>query len=126
GSRLPIYNTAIGWAYHAAIDDEQGEALFEQMKAVAGKDWKAEKARIDQALDFYATHRFVLNNGIQHPGIIAVAVPVQTPGRGVLAMNLATWNSGGAEQTMVNEAGPALRHLAELLEAQEPRGDRHG
>ncbi|HEX7035356.1 MAG TPA: IclR family transcriptional regulator [Pseudomonadales bacterium] len=126
GSRLPIYNTAIGWAYLAAIDDEQRDALFDEMKAVAGKDWKAEKAQIEQALEFHADHGFVLNNGVQHPGIIAVAVPVHTPGRGVLAMNLATWNSGGAEQTMVNEAGPALRHLAELLEAQEPKGDRPG
>lgn len=120
GSRLPIFNTAVGWAYLAAIDEGQREELLAQMKSKAGRNWKTEKAQIDDALNFYAEQGFVLNNGVQHPGIIAVAVPVHTPNGAVLAMNLATWNSGSAEQTMVNEAGPALRRLAELLEAHEP------
>lgn len=124
GSRMPIYNTAIGWAYLAGIDDAQRADLLQQMKEAAGRAWRSEKKQMDAALEFHAEHGFVINNGVQHPGIIAVAVPVCPPGGGLVAMNLATWNSGDNEKVMVAEAGPALRHLADLLEAHGPNTSR--
>ena len=126
GSRIPLYSSAAGWAYLAALAEDELESIFEEMKQVAGKAWAKERKLIDAARDFYAEHGFVVNSGVQHPGLIAVAVPVSPPGGGLVAMNLTTWNSGPTEKMMLEKAGPALRHLARLLEAQDPRQGREG
>jgi len=126
GSRIPLYNSAIGWAYLAALAEDERDPILQDMKQVAGRSWNREKKLIDAALDFFGEHGFVINIGIQHPGIIAVAVPVSPPGGGLVAMNLATWNSGRTESIMTGKAGPALRHLAGLLEAHGPSAGKAG
>lgn len=126
GSRVPIYNSAAGWAYLSGLPADEREPIFDEMKQVAGRGWAKEKRLIDQAIGFYAEHGFVINDGMQHPGLIAVAVPVSPPGGGLVSINLSTWNSAGTEALMMSKAGPALRHLAGLLEAREPAGVRAG
>lgn len=121
GSRVPMYTSAIGWGYLAGLSVDARKTAFDGMKAVAGKRWPAEKKLIDEALKGYRERGFVVNNGVQHPGITAVAVPVRPPGGGLVAINLATWNSTATQRTIVQQAGPALVRLAEQLETQEPR-----
>lgn len=126
GSRIPMYNSAVGWAYLAGMSDDERTQVTDEMKPIAGRGWTKEKKVIDQALRFYDEHGFVFNDGVQHPGIVAVAVPVTPPGGGLVAMNLATWNSAATKATMIGKAGPALRHLAGLLEGRITRSGKTG
>ena len=40
GSRIPIYNSAVGWAYIAGSSPEVREDLFEKMAKASGSSWK--------------------------------------------------------------------------------------
>jgi DNA-binding IclR family transcriptional regulator len=123
GSRIPIYNSAVGWAYLAGLPFDEREQLLEQSQRAAGDTWRTHKANIDQALIGYAEHGFVINCGIQHPDINAAAVPVRSAdGRTLLSLNCGAANSVISKTMLIKEVGPALQKLARVLQAQPVKG----
>jgi DNA-binding IclR family transcriptional regulator len=117
GSRIPIYNSAIGWAYLAGLGAEDRATLLEELRRAAGKTWPVHKARVEDALSHYEKHGFIINCGIQHPDVSAVAIPVganaDTP---LLSLNCGGARSVLTEDILLKEVGPALVELGHLLE----------
>ncbi len=119
GSRIPIYNSAVGWAYLAALEPDEREQILEELRAISGDGWPTHKAHIDRALSSYAEHGFVVNCGIQHPDVNAAAVPVRSAdSRTVFSVNCGGWSSVLSRTTIMQEVGPALLGLQRILQAQ--------
>lgn len=119
GSRIPIYSSAVGWAYLAALDSAERQQVLDELKVLSGDNWSTHKAHIDHALNGYAEHGFVVNCGIQHPDVNAAAVPVRSAdGRTILSLNCGGWNSVVTRTILNKEVGPALLKLQRTLQAQ--------
>ncbi len=116
GSALELGNSSLGWAYLAALDPASRTRTLQQLKEHAGTGWDKVRRDIDQAMDDYTHHGFVLNLGKSHRDINAIGVPVISPD-GSRVMSL---TSGGAKSTLSREklvakVAPALTTLAQTI-----------
>lgn len=114
GSRLPLATSSAGWAYIAALPaDEKDETMTRLQPLHAGK-WSGLRAAIESASAGYLSHGFVLNEGVYHPNVNAVAAAaVDRSG-----MPQYVVNCGGPDlkpKMLRNEIGPAVAGLARKI-----------
>jgi DNA-binding IclR family transcriptional regulator len=79
GSRMALATSASGRAYLASMEPAQRETALEDIRAAAGKDWPAQKVRIDAALREYAQLGYCTSFGDWHHDIHALGVTVNGP-----------------------------------------------
>jgi DNA-binding IclR family transcriptional regulator len=121
GSRIPMYLSATGWAWLAAVTAERRAPLMQQMKARSGADWPAYEARISEAFDQYQARGFIVNSGHEYPGVAAAAVPViSSDGQTILSLNCGGPSSVLTPVIMNGQIGPDLVALARLLAPELP------
>lgn len=114
GSRLPLATSSAGCAYIAALPaDEKDETMTRLQPLHAGK-WSGLRAAIESASAGYLSHGFVLNEGVYHPNVNAVAAAaVDRSG-----MPQYVVNCGGPDlkpKMLRNEIGPAVAGLARKI-----------
>jgi DNA-binding IclR family transcriptional regulator len=111
GSRVPIANSAMGWAYLAGLPAAaRAEA--------AGPVWRSAKPAFQKAAANFVADGFIINPGNLHPGYNTAAAPVM----GGDGLPLFTLNCGGAASVLPvallqSDVGPRLRRLAALMAA---------
>lgn len=113
GSRIPIYNSAIGWAYLAAQPDAERDALLAELVPPGEK--LAEQAYAD-AMANYQEYGFVMNFGVQHKAINTVAVPIALDSGVFYCVSCGGPSAALSRKTMMEQAGPQLTELAAQLE----------
>ncbi|CAN5889472.1 IclR family transcriptional regulator [soil metagenome] len=122
GASLDLLNSSLGWAYLAAIDASQREAILSELKARSPEGWDKKDADIQQALKEYRRLGYVSNLGKSHRDINAIGVPViSTDGRRVMALTCGGSRSHLTKEKIVSAVAPELLALAATLAPLVPR-----
>lgn len=79
GSHMSLATSASGRAYLASVEPVQREALLEQIRKAAGKDWPALRARLDASLREHAQVGYCTSFRDWHQDIHAIGVTVNGP-----------------------------------------------
>jgi len=116
GARIEIVRSSVGRAYLSAIDEERREELYEQLAPVYAGEWQALLSRIEQSLAEIETRGFCLVDREWRKDTRGVAVPlVSADGQTVMALNCASPVYSVSNETLVEEIGPRLVHIASNL-----------
>lgn len=118
GSRLPIATSSFGWAYIAALPEDAREALLRELGREHGREWPEQVKRIQAAIAMYRSRGYVLNTGLYHRDINAIAVPiVPENGAPILALNLGGPAAVVPQKRLERDVAPRLLSLAEVVRA---------
>lgn len=119
GSRLPIHKCTLGWAYLAALDDKPRATSLTQLKKEHPQDAKLLDHLADETLEQYKQDGYVLQHGLVHREIIALAIPIipESDKAQPMAINISSDIANVSEKTLRSEIAPQLRSLADILEA---------
>jgi DNA-binding IclR family transcriptional regulator len=115
GSRVPLAFSVTGWAYMAAIGNEEREALFEELSKAEAQRWPEVLPRIRQALRDFADTGYVVNRGALHEQINAVAVPVVSEDGSVVLSLSAGGISQLFDEAKLVQVGMELKRFASRL-----------
>jgi len=116
GSRVSLLASAIGWGYMAGLPEKERTVLLATAKQSMPKEYSRVWSGIKVAIKDYPIKGLIVNTGVLHPEINAIAVPVGTLG----ATPMASLSFGGPRsnfsiKVLENEVGPQLRALARNL-----------
>lgn len=116
GSPISLLSSAMGWAYLGALASAERDALLELARQRFVAEFDRIHISLQEALRGFDDHGFVINPGILHPEINAIAVPIRDKGSGPVAC----LNFGGAKSLfsvdfLRTEIAPTLLKLADEL-----------
>lgn len=118
GSAVPIANSALGWAYLAALPTAEREQLSGELEREDGARWKACRKSFQRALAEYEQTGFVMNEGVFHPAYNVTAVPVfNRQGSFYCALNCGSANATLSAAKLRKEVAPKLVALSRMLES---------
>ncbi|MGP1678310.1 MAG: IclR family transcriptional regulator [Burkholderiales bacterium] len=116
GSRIPLVNTALGWAYLAALGESARSAALREIRRSDPANWPAVESQLDLARRDYERKGYVLRKGLAHRGIIAIAVPIiSTTNSQVLAINCSAQASAISAKQLETAVAPLLKELASAI-----------
>lgn len=119
GSVIDMVSTSVGRAYLAGVSEPVRDALFDRLSRLHGENWPSIASCIKGAIDEVAQRGFCLVDGEWRRNVRAVATPlVSRDGRTVLAVNCAVPIHAMETSKLIDEWGPRLYHLAQLLSEQ--------
>lgn len=115
GGRVPIFESATGWAYVAGACHSERNELFNAYKRSDRSGWTRTVPRLKKAMAVYERTGWMMALGAHHPDINSVGVPVRSPdGETLYALSC-----GGLSSTFttpyLNELAPSLVELAGTL-----------
>lgn len=110
GRTLPLFRSSAGWAHMAGLPIEDRQAEFAAFDADPPEGWLENRPFILEAAERFSRDGYVVNKGMLHAAINAVAVPVWDPGR----RELYSISCGGLAAAFDEEV---LRHAGERLVA---------
>ena len=116
GSRVSLLASAIGWGYVAGLPKKERSVLLASAKQSMPKEYSRVSSALEVAINDYPIKGLIVNTGVLHPEINAIAVPV-----GILGSTpMASLSFGGPRskfsvKILENEVGPKLRALARNL-----------
>lgn len=117
GSRIPILNTALGWAYLAALDPAERNDKIARLADEDPASWRRLEAPFTEALRDYERTGYILNLGCFRPEINAVAFSiVSRDGSTRLAINCSGLMSVLSREMLGKEIAPQLRDIAETMQ----------
>lgn len=105
GSRIPIYRSAIGWAYLSSLTEEQREAAVLEL---VPQGEKLALPAFDESMAMYRERGFVMNFGVQHKDVNTVAVPIVLDGGTVYCISCGGPASSLTRKLMTEQVGPQL------------------
>lgn len=116
GSRLPVHKCTLGWAYIAALEERPRDALLEKLR----EEYPQDKASINELavskLKQYQHNGFVMQRGLVHREIIALAIPIMPPtGSQPLTINCSSDIEIVSARQLKDEVEPQLREIADIL-----------
>ena len=116
GSRVGVLGSAMGWAWLAALSKRRRNEFIS--KARAQTDVKSVRiwAQLEDAIRFYERHGFLVNSGVIHPELNAIAVAILDKSN----QPVASISFGGTVgefpvQRLIDEVAPRLLNLASGL-----------
>jgi DNA-binding IclR family transcriptional regulator len=116
GSRVPILNTALGWAYLATLPSHERTDILDQLIAENPDLWRKLEPSFNHALRDCAEKGYLLNLGAFQSEINAVAVPiVSRDGGNRLALNCSGLASALSKEMLEQEIAPQLREIADTM-----------
>jgi len=117
GSRVPILNTALGWAYLAALNADVRSGKIEQLAADNPIVWQKSESALTETLRRYGERGYVLNLGAFQTEINAVGIPVVSrDGNTTLALNCSGLASVLSPNMLEREIAPRLRDIADAIQ----------
>lgn len=111
GSRIPLFQSAIGWAYLASCLPEERERLL----AEAGTAEPAEQQALAQAIALYPERGFTYHERPRHQ-INTVASAIELPAGERYVISCGGPSALLPQPLMLDEVGPLLRELARELQ----------
>ncbi|MHA7601256.1 IclR family transcriptional regulator [Alicycliphilus sp. T452] len=115
GSRIPLFHSAIGWAYLACCTPEDRADLLSQASGSDKAGDAAKRQAMEQALGLYPERGFVLHERLRHQ-IITVAAPIELPAGERYVVSCGGPASLLPQPLMLDEVGPLLAQLARKLQ----------
>jgi len=116
GARIEMARSSSGRAYLAVIDSASREHFFDQFQATYGDEWAELRLRVEQSIDEVQQRGFCLVDREWRKDTRGVAVPLRSAdGQTVMSLNCAAPVYGATNETLVEEIGPRLVHLATNL-----------
>ncbi|SHH65906.1 IclR family transcriptional regulator [Pollutimonas bauzanensis] len=116
GTALRIERSAVGCAYLAAIGETERASLMEQIEKAYPDEWEANRRYIEESVQMYRDHGYVLNLRRYHPDVNALGVPIVSPnGRQVIAMNCGGTSSVISREQLEGPIAQAMKDLAASL-----------
>lgn len=119
GTRLPIFDTAVGRAYLAACNEAQLENILNLLGM--RQDWIGEMARdrknIDKMLEKTRKNGYSINLGewADEPDFSAIGLAVTSAGQLIAAINMVYPNASVDMDAIENKYLPILKELAERI-----------
>ena len=114
GSRMTMWNSALGRAWLAAVDEPVRDAVLDRWRTRPDAPALTD-ARLAQALEAARTDGFALSVGEWHPTINSLAVPIRTANGDVICINCGGPAYNLPEQRLRTVVGPRVRQAARLL-----------
>ena len=116
GSPISLLASAMGWAYLGALAPEERDALLQVARQRFSAEFERIRIALQEALRGFDDHGFVINPGILHPEINAIAVPI----RGTSSSPVACLNFGGPKSVfsvdfLRTQMAPVVLKLANEL-----------
>jgi DNA-binding IclR family transcriptional regulator len=105
GSRIPIYRSAIGWAYLTSLPEQERMALVREL---IPEGEKLALPAFNEAMDMYRERGFVMNFGVQHKDVNTVAVPIVLDDGTVYCVSCGGPASSLTRKLMTEQVGPQL------------------
>ncbi len=108
GARIPLYLSAMGFAYLWAIPEGARDFLLDAIRKRVGADWKLFSKRLDACFKALEKHGFCIADGFYERSICGVGVPLSL--------------QGGAQVYAITCSAPSFQvPAAQLQEAIGPR-----
>lgn len=116
GARIPLYRSAIGFAYLWAIPDKARSFLLDAIRKRIGKEWSEIKKPLDAAFKSLERDGFCVAEATYERAISGVGVPlVLQGGANVYAVSCFAPNFQFSAERLREEIGPRLVVLAGSL-----------
>jgi DNA-binding IclR family transcriptional regulator len=127
GSRVGMLSSAMGWAYLAGLPARRRVELLDKAKAQSGEQYERVSSQLAEAIQYFERHKVLLNSGVIHPELNAIAIPIGPDGR----VPLASISFGGLQaeypaSRLQQEVAPRLAELAASLTACLEQGTALG
>lgn len=81
GSRMPLMRSSFGWGYLALLDEAERENVLREHLPKSASEKQLLRKHINVAMHDYETNGYVINCGIFHKEINAIAIPFWDPQR---------------------------------------------
>jgi DNA-binding IclR family transcriptional regulator len=116
GLTYPIASTALGWAYLAACDKAEQQALLNEIRVKAPQQWENHGKSLQKALKDFAHSGFCASFGDLRPEVVAVAVPFprMVNGRHIV-FNCVMHAFRVTRKQVENDIGPRLADMVRSL-----------
>lgn len=119
GSRIAVVSSALGWAYLAALPQDEREAMITQHLSQL-QDWKRVEPHLRKALDAYRRDGYITNTGNFHRDYNTAAVVIHdATGRPRYTLSVGGASSNVTPALIRSTIGPRLVKLANALEATD-------
>ena len=116
GSRVTLLASAMGWAYVAAMPSQNRAQFLAQAREYSPDLYSRIKVRLENAIRDFRGHGYIVNSGLIHPELSAIAFPIGITGE----QPKAALSFGGPKDDfpllrLEREVAPALESLARML-----------
>jgi len=116
GSRLPVHKCTLGWAYLVALDERARAVLLDELREEFPQDQESINELAASKLKQYQRNGFVMQRGLVHREIIALAIPIAPPsGSQPLTINCSSDIKNVSARELKDEVAPELREIADIL-----------
>ena len=116
GSHVSLLASAMGWGLLAGSPEKERAALLRTAKQRMPGEYERVRKPLAAALEGFGAKGWILNKGVLHPEINAIAIPVMGPGGSpVASMSFGGSRARFSAQLLEREIGPQLRALARSL-----------
>lgn len=116
GSRVSVLSSAMGWAYIAALPEAQRKEFLAGAKAQMKEQYQRIAGQLSESIKYYAEHGLIVNSGIIHPELNAVAIPIgPDPHRPIGSISFGGRQPEFPTRRLLKEVAPPLRELARGL-----------
>jgi DNA-binding IclR family transcriptional regulator len=116
GSRIPLFHSAVGWAYFASFAPSERLAVQQQLQAGHKPLDAEEQVNIDAAINLYCERGFIFHERPRYQ-INTVAVAIELPGEERYLISCGGPASLLPQELMLAEVGPELVRLASELQS---------
>ncbi|MDB5620110.1 IclR family transcriptional regulator [Tardiphaga sp.] len=118
GSRIAMGRTAAGHAYTAALDEDVGNALINEMSREMAEDAQILRSRIEDNRTSLREHGYVITGGMFSPHIMGIAAPIWSPQyQTYVTVTIGLLASMYDEARLKAEVAPILMNLTAAIDA---------
>jgi DNA-binding IclR family transcriptional regulator len=126
GARIPIYRSAMGYAYLWGIAEKPRDFLMDAIRKRIGSEWRTVKKQLDTAFKALERNGFCVAEGTYERAINGVGAPLQLQdGAEVYAFSCSAPAFQFSAEKLREEVGPRLVALANTVRADLNRHTRH-
>jgi len=116
GSRIAMGRTAAGHAYAAALDEDVGNALINDMAREMPEDAGFLRGRIESNRQSLRDNGYVIAGGMWSPHITGIAAPIWSPHyQTYVVVTIGLLSAMYDDDRLATEVGPMVRELAETI-----------
>jgi DNA-binding IclR family transcriptional regulator len=124
GERVPIAETAMGWALMASLPTEEREYLLTHIQQKHEEKWELLEHRIQRGLSQFGRTGYCVSLGAWRSEITTAAVPLVPANRSAaLVIGCASVGAYMSTNKINREIGPALVSFAQRMSTQMPNYD---
>jgi len=124
GARVPIAETAMGWALMASLPEDERDYLLAHIKRKSEGRWAVMESRIQRGLSQVKRSGYCVSHGAWRAEVTTAAVPLVPANRSAaLVLGCASASPYMPPNRITREIGPTLVSLAKRMSEEIPNYD---